>query len=123
MDTYIRFRLGQPIRHKKHAYRGVIIDSDAEFSQSDVWYQLMTNDFPAKNRPWYYILVNDSSCVSYVPESYLEPDLSGDPINHPMLAEYFNEFTGGLYKKEKKTKGSMPTPKEGAGKEDQSSSV
>jgi len=42
-----KFTLGQVVRHKRHPFRGVIFDVDAEFSNSEEWYE----NIPEASRP------------------------------------------------------------------------
>lgn len=94
-----RFRVGQPIHHKLFDYRGVIFDVDATFQGSDEWYEAMARTRPPKDQPWYHVLVHDAAHTTYVTERNLEPDLSGEPIRHPALGEFFDELRDGLYVK------------------------
>ena len=96
-ENHIRFHVGQPIHHQLFNYRGVIVDIDPVFCQSDTWYDAMAKSRPPKDKPWYCILVHDSPCMTYVAERNLEPDLTGHPIEHPILHEFFDEFENGLY--------------------------
>jgi heat shock protein HspQ len=92
-----RFRVGQPVHHKLFDYRGVIVDVDATFQGSEEWYQAMARTRPPKDKPWYHVLVHNAQHMTYVTERNLEPDLSGEPIRHPALAEFFDELRDGLY--------------------------
>jgi heat shock protein HspQ len=92
-----RFRVGQPIHHKRFDYRGVIVDVDAMFSGTEEWYEVMATSRPPKDQPWYHVLVHDAPHRTYVAERNLEPDLSGAPIRHPELARFFERFEDGLY--------------------------
>ena len=94
-----RFRVGQPIHHKLFDYRGVIFDVDATFQGSDEWYEAMARTRPPRDQPWYHVLVHDAAHTTYVTERNLEPDLSGEPVRHPALHEFFDELRGGLYVK------------------------
>jgi heat shock protein HspQ len=38
IKTQAKYNLGQVVRHKKHPFRGVVFDIDAEFSNSEEWY-------------------------------------------------------------------------------------
>jgi heat shock protein HspQ len=40
--------------------------------------------------------------MTYVSERNLQPDLSGEPINHPALELYFGELRDGLYRPRQK---------------------
>jgi heat shock protein HspQ len=92
-----RFRVGQPVHHKRFDYRGVIVDVDPAFAGTEEWYQVMATSRPPRDRPWYHVLVHDAPQRTYVAERNLEPDLTGLPIRHPELATFFSRFENGIY--------------------------
>ncbi len=91
------FSIGQLIHHRLFDYRGVIVDVDPEFSGSDEWYEHVAKTRPPKDRPWYHILVDGSDVETYVAEQNLEEDLEHTPVEHPMVSDYFAEFSGEVY--------------------------
>ena len=96
-QSHARFRVGQPIHHKRFGYRGVIVDVDPVFCGTDAWYEAMATSRPPRDQPWYQVLVHDAPHRTYVAERNLEPDLSGAPIRHPDVARSFERFEDGLY--------------------------
>ena len=92
-----KFFIGQVIKHRLFNYRGVIFDVDPQFQGTDDWYEQMAKSRPPKDRPWYRVLVNNSTHETYVAERNLAPDDSGEPIEHPLVAAIFNEFRNGAY--------------------------
>ena len=62
-EARARFRVGQPIQHKRFAYRGVIVDVDPVFCGTEAWYEAMATSRPPKDRPWYHVLVHDGARV------------------------------------------------------------
>jgi heat shock protein HspQ len=92
-----RLHIGQPIHHRIFDYRGVVVDVDPSFQGSEAWYETMARSRPPKDAPWYHVLVHDAEHMTYVAERNLEPDLSGEPLHHPLLAQYFSGFEEGLY--------------------------
>jgi heat shock protein HspQ len=96
-----KFNPGQLILHKKFAYRGVIVDVDAIFSGTDEWYEQVARSRPPKNAPWYHVLVNDAAHMTYVAERNLDADSSIEPINHPLLEQFFDCFEAGEYSRRK----------------------
>ncbi len=92
-----QFRVGQLVHHKLFDYRGAIIDVDPGFMGTKEWYQDMAQSRPPKDRPWYHVLVHNAVHQSYVAEQNLEPDLSGEPISHPDIDDYFEGFRAGIY--------------------------
>ena len=96
-DHSARFRVGQLIHHRRFDYRGVIVDVDATFQGTDEWYETMATSRPPKDQPWYHVLVDGAAHMTYVTEQNLEPDLSGEPIAHPLLDQFFDDLRDGLY--------------------------
>lgn len=97
MDDAIKYAVGQVIHHRLFDYRGVIVDVDPVFELTDEWYEQMAGTRPPQDQPWYRVLVHDSDQVTYVAERNLEADASGDPVEHPLLTRFFNEFEDGVY--------------------------
>jgi heat shock protein HspQ len=91
------FQVGQVIHHRLFDYRGVIVDVDATFQGTEAWYQSVARSRPPKDQPWYHVLVHQAEHMTYVAERNLEPDLSGEPVVHPVLDQFFDERRDGLY--------------------------
>jgi heat shock protein HspQ len=69
MKTHAKYNLGQVVRHKKHPFRGVVFDIDAEFSNTEEWYDAIPEGArPRKGQPFYHLLAeNDHTYyVAYV---------------------------------------------------------
>lgn len=93
----IYFELGSVVEHKLYGYRGVVVAIDAFCMAGDKWY-FSNKTQPPRKQPWYHILVHDSGGLStYVAQSNLREDASGEPVNHPRIGCYFSEFKGGVY--------------------------
>jgi len=92
-----RFSVGEVVHHRLFDYRGVIVDVDPTCQASEHWYQTVARSRPPKDKPWYHVLVHASGHMTYVAERNLEGDLTGAPIDHPMLDEFFTRFEGGRY--------------------------
>jgi len=92
-----KFQVGQVIHHRLFGYRGVIVDVDATFQGTEAWYRTVARSRPPKDQPWYHVLVHRAEHMTYVAERNLEPDLSGEPVIHPVLDQFFDERRGGLY--------------------------
>ncbi len=93
----VKFSVGELIHHRLFGYRGVIIDVDQNFQASEEWYEAVAKSRPPKNRPWYHVLVHQSEQSTYVAEQNLEPDDNVEPIDHPMLGNFFSKFDNGRY--------------------------
>jgi heat shock protein HspQ len=95
-----KYHLGQIVRHRKHPFRGVVFDVDPVFSNTEEWYRSIPEDSrPRKDQPFYHLLAeNDQSFyVAYVSEQNLILDYSGQPVDHPDLADLFGPFEDGHY--------------------------
>ena len=92
-----KFSVGQTVHHKMFDYRGVIVDVDEVFKGSEEWYAIVARSRPPKDKPWYHVLVHDSTDRTYVAERNLEPDESDEPINHPEINDFFSELVEGVY--------------------------
>ena len=85
-----KFQVGELIHHKRFDYRGVVVDVDASFSGTEEWYDTMARSSPPKDEPWYHVLVHQAEHSTYVAERNLEPDLTGEPVTHPVLDQFFD---------------------------------
>ena len=95
-----KFRLGQVVKHRIFPFRGVIFDVDPEFSNTEEWYEAIPEDIrPRKDQPFYHLLAENAEAyyVAYVSEQNLVSDNSGDPVEHPQVAEVFAELRDGAY--------------------------
>ena len=95
--TRAKFSVGDLIHHRLFNYRGVIVDVDRKFQGTEDWYNQVAKSRPPKNKPWYHVLVDESTHSTYVAEQNLEADESLEPINHPVLDRYFSKFDNGRY--------------------------
>ena len=92
-----KFGVGDLVHHRIFDYRGVVFDVDATFQGTDEWYESVARSRPPKDAPWYHVLPDGATHTTYVAERNLEPDATGEPIRHPMLAHYFDDFSDGRY--------------------------
>ncbi len=97
--TRTRFAVGELIHHRLFDYRGVIVDVDRDFQGTEEWYQAVARSRPPKDKPWYHVLVHGSDHFTYVAERNLEADPITEPIQHPMLAQFFTHFDNGRYRR------------------------
>ena len=95
-DAACKFHVGQVLHHRRYEYRGVVVDVDPVFAGSEEWYRHNRTQ-PEKNQPWYHVLVHGATHQTYVAETSLEPDTSGEPVQHPDVGSYFSEFKDGQY--------------------------
>ncbi len=95
-----KFSIGQVVKHRFFPFRGVVYDVDAEFDNSEEWYDSIPEKIrPHRDQPFYHLLAEneETSYLAYVSEQNLEEDTSGDPVSHPELPEWFEEPEVGVY--------------------------
>ena len=95
-----RFFIGQVVRHRVFAFRGVIFDVDPEFDNTEEWYESIPDAVrPRKDQPFYHLFAENSETeyVAYVSEQNLVPDDSGAPVRHPQVNEIFDGPVDGAY--------------------------
>ncbi len=95
-----QFSIGQVVRHRVYPFRGVIVDVDPEFNNTEEWWDSIPEDVrPRKDQPFYHLLAEneESAYIAYVSEQNLLIDDSGKPVDHPQVAEVFGEFLGDSY--------------------------
>ena len=98
--TSTQFAIGQVVKHRLYEFRGVIVDVDPEFSNTEEWWLSIPEEVrPSKDQPFYHLLAENESTSyeAYVSEQNLLVDESGEPVNHPQVAEVFGEFRGNSY--------------------------
>ena len=99
--AHARFGIGDVVRHRMFDFRGVVFDVDPVFSNSEEWYEAIPEDIrPRRDQPFYHLLAEneDSSYVAYVSQQNLLPDADGGPVEHPNVAELFEDFRNGRYR-------------------------
>lgn len=96
-----KYALGQVVRHRIYAFRGVVFDIDPVFSNTEDWYLSIPPEIrPVKDQPYYHLLAENAETeyIAYVSEQNLLPDDSGEPLRHPQLGDYFIEDENGRYR-------------------------
>ena len=95
-----QFSIGQIVRHRVYPFRGVIVDVDPEFSNTEEWWQSIPEEIrPRKDQPFYHLFAENETTAyeAYVSEQNLLIDESGEPVQHPRVAEVFGDFRGNCY--------------------------
>ena len=95
--TVAKFSIGDLVHHKLFDYRGVIVDIDPDFQLTEEWYETVARSRPPKDKPWYHVLVHKGNHQTYVAEQNLEPDSTGEAIDHPLVDRFFDSFREGRY--------------------------
>lgn len=94
---FARYNIGQVIRHRLYAMRGVIFDVDETFAGTDgepvpdgmatgLVYRLFAED-------------DEIPYVACIAERDLEPDDSGEPVSHPGIGAMFEVEEAGGYRR------------------------
>ncbi|NCP18679.1 MAG: heat shock protein HspQ [Erythrobacter sp.] len=95
-----RFGVGEVVRHKMFDFRGVVFDIDPTFANSEEWYEAIPENIrPGRDQPYYHLFAesDDSYYVAYVSQQNLIADGSAGPVDHPNIAEMFDDFVDGRY--------------------------
>jgi heat shock protein HspQ len=96
-----KFGIGQVVRHRHFPFRGVIVDVDPTFNNTEEWWLAIPEPIrPRKDQPFYHLLAEneDSHYTAYVSEQNLLPDDSGEPVAHPQAHEVFEGQENGVYR-------------------------
>ena len=94
------FNIGDVVKHRLYQFRGVIVDIDPEFANSEEWYQSIPEESrPRKDQPFYHLLAENDEITyeAYVSEQNLLVDDSDEPIKHPLIEEIFSGKKGSSY--------------------------
>ena len=100
VPTTTKFSIGQILRHRHFAFRGVVVDIDPIYSNGDEWYESIATNRPRKDQPWYHLLAESADktyYTAYVSEQNLLLDEAPEPIAHPELAARFGPLIDGVY--------------------------
>ena len=71
------FSIGDIVKHRLYPFRGVIVDVDPEFDNTDEWYDAIPEEVrPEKEQPFYHLLAenSDSFYAAYVSQQNLQTD-------------------------------------------------
>ena len=96
-----KFQIGQIVRHRIFAFRGVIFDIDPEFNNTEEWWLAIPEEVrPHKDQPFYHLLAEnaESEYIAYVSEQNLLPDNTGEPVRHSQISEIFIKDKSGSYR-------------------------
>jgi heat shock protein HspQ len=90
------FAPGHLVHHRRYGYRGVVVAVDLQCRASTAWYEKNQTQ-PSRRQPWYHVLVDGSTIVTYAAQTSLEPDDQTAPITHPLVDVFFDAFDGRSY--------------------------
>src|SRR3989338_3397249 len=88
MARLAKFNIGDVVLHARQGYRAVVVDIDPLFQASGHYNpQAAARDFATKN-PWYRLLVDGSSQMTYVEECLLLQDCRGGLIDNQHTTQF-----------------------------------
>ncbi len=96
-----KFQIGQTVKHRVFAFRGVVFRHRSDLQHTEEWYQSIPADVrPSKDQPFYHLFAEnaESEYIAYVSEQNLLPDTSGEPVRHPQIAEVLKRDRQGNYR-------------------------
>ncbi|MBL8559897.1 MAG: heat shock protein HspQ [Hyphomonadaceae bacterium] len=96
-----KFGIGQVVKHRLFPFRGVIVDVDPVFNNTEEWWLAIPEAIrPRKDQPFYHLLAEneESHYTAYVSEQNLLIDDTGEPVSHPAVTEAFQISKDGGYK-------------------------
>ncbi len=93
-----QFVPGDLVQHRRYGYRGVVVAVDNECLASDAWYHGNQTQ-PARDKPWYHVLVDGSGHTTYAAQDNLERAETAEPVQHPLVSVFFESFLGGVYQR------------------------
>ena len=99
-DKSAKFGIGAIVKHRLYPFRGVVVDVDPEFDNTDEWYESIPAELrPDKAQPFYHLLAENDEITyeAYVSEQNLLIDDSDEPIKHPLIEEIFSGKKGSSY--------------------------
>ena len=94
------FNIGDIVKHRIYPFRGVIVDVDPEFSNTEEWYQSIPAEIrPSRNQPYYHLMAENTETfyTAYVSQQNLVDDGDNGPLEHPDLDEIFTGMEKGKY--------------------------
>ncbi|MDR3466633.1 MAG: heat shock protein HspQ [Xanthobacteraceae bacterium] len=99
--AHAKFGIGQVMRDRSSGLRGMVFDVDAEYAKTELTDATLWVELPQReDQPFYYLFADHEQLpfIAYVPEQNLLPDLSGEPVNHPLVETMFERDEAGIYR-------------------------
>ncbi|KAK3884405.1 hypothetical protein Pcinc_011309 [Petrolisthes cinctipes] len=97
---YVKWRVGQVVKHNLRGYKGVIIGWDIKAKAPEEWIQMMHMDKKHwRDQPQYTLLVDAKDRpaeITYVPQENITPIINTE-VDHPDLYNFFDTFDGAQY--------------------------
>jgi len=97
VNKIAKFNIGDLVIHNSQGYRAVVVDVDPLFQASGRYNpQACKREFSQRN-PWYRLLVDDSSQMTYVEEPLLTRDPDQQLIDNPNVNQYLIQHHGSYF--------------------------
>lgn len=96
-----KFMLGEIVRHKVFPFRGVVIDVDPEYANTEEWWNAIPADIrPERDQPFYHLLAenDETEYVAYVSEQNLVHDENEAPLRNPNIGRLFDKTPTGEWR-------------------------
>ena len=100
VSKHALFNIGDIVKHRIYPFRGVIVDVDPEFSNTEEWYQSIPAEIrPSRQQPYYHLMAENTETfyTAYVSQQNLVGDGENGPLEHPDLEEIFSGMDHGKY--------------------------
>lgn len=89
MEKSAKYNIGDTVIHVSRGYRALIVDIDPLFQASGRYNPAaVRKGFGDRKEPWYRLLVDNSSQMTYVKECCIKPDFQCLPIQNPKIPNY-----------------------------------
>ena len=70
VDKNPKFDIGDIVKHRIYPFRGVIVDVDPEFSNTEDWYNSIPAEIrPSKDQPYYHLMAENTE--TFIPPMFL----------------------------------------------------
>ncbi|CVI61980.1 MULTISPECIES: heat shock protein HspQ [Agrobacterium] len=96
-----KFMLGEIVRHKVFPFRGVVIDVDPEYANTEEWWNAIPAEIrPDRDQPFYHLLAEneETEYVAYVSEQNLVHDENETPLRNPNIGRIFDKAPNGEWR-------------------------
>ena len=97
MSGLAMFNIGDLVVHKRHGYRAVVVDVDPLFQASGRYNPQASKREFSKRNPWYRLLVDGCSQMTYVEECLLRLDFNHQFIDNPNVDHFLMESQGAYH--------------------------
>ena len=97
MYRFAKFNIGDVVVHTRQGYRAVVIDVDPLFQASGRYNPQASKREFSKRNPWYRLLVDESSLMTYVEECLLSVDNNAQSIENPNIDHYLVKHRGAYH--------------------------